>query len=411
MSTSAGWDGVLDGIINEEECDLPDNERGYAGNCGSATIGITYLLSYLVISFLIVINMYIAVILENYSQVRPRLHRVNYTVCSSATLSYNYNILNTLSAGNGGCAGRADGRRLRHVLRDLAAVRPGRHSVHSLRPAVRLPGRARAAAADTQAQQIQDHIDGHSDMSRRHDVLRGHPRRAHQGLLRAEGEPDRGDGGPGSGPARRGRLRAGVVDAVAAARGVLRAADPARLATAPARALGARHDGRRGRRRVGGVGSRGPRRAHGRAAGRRHGQRAPRGAAGGGRGAAAAGARAAARARLTRAGARAAARAGGRRAAAAARTAARALEPTQAHLIIFYARCSVYIRRRGGGGSRRSERAAPLVDVTLLTFECWSVLYSLKLTRLLFCDRCSRAFTVFIVSIRSFSFVALDVSR
>lgn len=70
MSTSAGWDGVLDGIINEEECDLPDNERGSPGNCGSATIGITYLLSYLVISFLIVINMYIAVILENYSQVR-----------------------------------------------------------------------------------------------------------------------------------------------------------------------------------------------------------------------------------------------------------------------------------------------------------------------------------------------------
>lgn len=68
MSTSAGWDGVLDGIINEENCSLPDNERGIAGDCGSATIGITYLLSYLVISFLIVINMYIAVILENYSQ-------------------------------------------------------------------------------------------------------------------------------------------------------------------------------------------------------------------------------------------------------------------------------------------------------------------------------------------------------
>lgn len=68
MSTSAGWDGVLDGIINEEDCEEPDNDRGYPGNCGSSTIGITYLLSYLVISFLIVINMYIAVILENYSQ-------------------------------------------------------------------------------------------------------------------------------------------------------------------------------------------------------------------------------------------------------------------------------------------------------------------------------------------------------
>lgn len=68
MSTSAGWDGVLDGIINEEDCLPPDNDQGYPGNCGSSTIGITYILSYLVISFLIVINMYIAVILENYSQ-------------------------------------------------------------------------------------------------------------------------------------------------------------------------------------------------------------------------------------------------------------------------------------------------------------------------------------------------------
>lgn len=68
MSTSAGWDGVLDGIINEEACKLPNNEIGETGNCGNATIGIAFLLSYLVISFLIVINMYIAVILENYSQ-------------------------------------------------------------------------------------------------------------------------------------------------------------------------------------------------------------------------------------------------------------------------------------------------------------------------------------------------------
>lgn len=68
MSTSAGWDGVLDGIINEEECDAPNPEIGYPGNCGSATVGITFMLTYLVISFLIVINMYIAVILENYSQ-------------------------------------------------------------------------------------------------------------------------------------------------------------------------------------------------------------------------------------------------------------------------------------------------------------------------------------------------------
>ncbi|XP_017304637.1 sodium channel protein para-like [Diaphorina citri] len=28
MSTSAGWDGVLDGIINEEDCDAPVPEMG-----------------------------------------------------------------------------------------------------------------------------------------------------------------------------------------------------------------------------------------------------------------------------------------------------------------------------------------------------------------------------------------------
>lgn len=68
MMTSAGWDGVLSGLVNEKECVLPNPEIGETGNCGSQTIGIAFLLGYLVISFLIVINMYIAVILENYSQ-------------------------------------------------------------------------------------------------------------------------------------------------------------------------------------------------------------------------------------------------------------------------------------------------------------------------------------------------------
>ena len=49
-------------------CYLADTETGYSGNCGNAMVAISYLLTYLVISFLIVINMYIAVILENYSQ-------------------------------------------------------------------------------------------------------------------------------------------------------------------------------------------------------------------------------------------------------------------------------------------------------------------------------------------------------
>lgn len=68
MSTSAGWDGVLNGLINEEDCKKDDPETGEQGNCGNSAMGIGFLLCYLVISFLIIINMYIAVILENYSQ-------------------------------------------------------------------------------------------------------------------------------------------------------------------------------------------------------------------------------------------------------------------------------------------------------------------------------------------------------
>ncbi|RXG73582.1 Sodium channel protein para [Armadillidium vulgare] len=68
MMTSAGWAECLSGLINEKECKKPNPEIGETGDCGNQAIGIAFLLGYLVISFLIVINMYIAVILENYSQ-------------------------------------------------------------------------------------------------------------------------------------------------------------------------------------------------------------------------------------------------------------------------------------------------------------------------------------------------------
>ena len=68
MCTSAGWSDALMAITNEDECQLPDDETGYAGNCGSNMAGVAFLILYLVLSFLIIVNMYIAVILENYSQ-------------------------------------------------------------------------------------------------------------------------------------------------------------------------------------------------------------------------------------------------------------------------------------------------------------------------------------------------------
>ena len=68
MMTSAGWDSVLSGLMNEKDCEEGNPEMGIPGDCGSQAKAITFILGYLVISFLIVINMYIAVILENYSQ-------------------------------------------------------------------------------------------------------------------------------------------------------------------------------------------------------------------------------------------------------------------------------------------------------------------------------------------------------
>ncbi|XP_013785136.1 sodium channel protein para-like, partial [Limulus polyphemus] len=71
MSTSAGWDGVLAAIMDESDCD-PSIDTS-EGNCGSRSIAVAYLISYLIISFLIIINMYIAVILENYSQAQEEV--------------------------------------------------------------------------------------------------------------------------------------------------------------------------------------------------------------------------------------------------------------------------------------------------------------------------------------------------
>lgn len=68
MCTSAGWDGVLMAIMDDKDCSPNGDEEGAEGDCGSRGIAIAYLISYLIISFLVIINMYIAVILENYSQ-------------------------------------------------------------------------------------------------------------------------------------------------------------------------------------------------------------------------------------------------------------------------------------------------------------------------------------------------------
>uniref|UniRef100_A0A8D1MTU1 Sodium channel protein n=1 Tax=Sus scrofa TaxID=9823 RepID=A0A8D1MTU1_PIG len=71
ITTSAGWDGLLAPILNSgpPDCDPEKDHPGSSvkGDCGNPSVGIFFFVSYLIISFLVVVNMYIAVILENFS--------------------------------------------------------------------------------------------------------------------------------------------------------------------------------------------------------------------------------------------------------------------------------------------------------------------------------------------------------
>ncbi|KAK5890512.1 hypothetical protein CesoFtcFv8_014029 [Champsocephalus esox] len=65
-----GWDGLLAPILNkhEDDCDHSTEHPGsdIKGDCGNPPVGIAFFVSYIIICFLVVINMYIAVILENF---------------------------------------------------------------------------------------------------------------------------------------------------------------------------------------------------------------------------------------------------------------------------------------------------------------------------------------------------------
>ncbi|XP_068606315.1 sodium channel protein type 4 subunit alpha B [Brachionichthys hirsutus] len=70
ITTSAGWDGLLSPIMNTPpDCDPEAENPGTAarGNCGSPAMGIVFFCTYIIVSFLVVVNMYIAVILENFN--------------------------------------------------------------------------------------------------------------------------------------------------------------------------------------------------------------------------------------------------------------------------------------------------------------------------------------------------------
>ncbi|CAF3965993.1 unnamed protein product, partial [Rotaria magnacalcarata] len=70
MCTTAGWSGVYQAFTNDQppDCDPTLNTPSHNGDCGDTAIATPFLVSYAIITSLIVVNMYIAVILENFSQ-------------------------------------------------------------------------------------------------------------------------------------------------------------------------------------------------------------------------------------------------------------------------------------------------------------------------------------------------------
>lgn len=75
LSTSAGWNDVLYPLIDESDCNrthytdsLGVPVQASQGDCPNQTLAVIFFVCYLFVSFMVIINMYIAVILENFNQ-------------------------------------------------------------------------------------------------------------------------------------------------------------------------------------------------------------------------------------------------------------------------------------------------------------------------------------------------------
>ncbi|XP_062813886.1 sodium channel protein type 5 subunit alpha isoform X1 [Anolis carolinensis] len=67
ITTSAGWAELLSPILNTGPPFCDPNPVSQRGDCGNPALGIMFFVTYIIITFLIVVNMYIAVILENFN--------------------------------------------------------------------------------------------------------------------------------------------------------------------------------------------------------------------------------------------------------------------------------------------------------------------------------------------------------
>jgi len=72
ICTSAGWAEAWLAISydNTDDCEEEQPDVGNPGNCGSLMASVIFMIFYLILAFVIIVNMYIAVILENYTQVK-----------------------------------------------------------------------------------------------------------------------------------------------------------------------------------------------------------------------------------------------------------------------------------------------------------------------------------------------------
>lgn len=75
LSTSGGWNDVLDPLMEDTDCNgthyidsLGVPQRQGWGDCSIQPLAVAFFMLYLFISFMVIINMYIAVILENFNQ-------------------------------------------------------------------------------------------------------------------------------------------------------------------------------------------------------------------------------------------------------------------------------------------------------------------------------------------------------
>ena len=77
LCTSAGWSGVFRAITNDAPpfCDptIKTHSQIAEGNCGNSGVAHGYIVTYIIINFLVIANMYKAVILENFSSAREEV--------------------------------------------------------------------------------------------------------------------------------------------------------------------------------------------------------------------------------------------------------------------------------------------------------------------------------------------------